>query len=132
MNNTLKHKLGIYYKEISDGILCSGRQKNLFINDLKKEVDAFVDSTPDADMAEILSVFGSSEEIAAGFNSGLSQTEIKKRLSVRRVITVLLIAALAVWALFAVISLIDVHSEAHGYFTEELLYIYNMCGGEGV
>ncbi len=130
MNNTLKYKLGVYYKEISDGILCSEKQKRSFLKDLNEEIEAYVDGTPDADMTEIVSVFGSPDEIAAGFNSGLSQREIKKKLNFRKIIISVLLAALAVWILFAVISLMDVHSEAHGYFTEEILCICNMWGGE--
>lgn len=129
MNKELKNKLCLYYGEISDGIICSSKKKRTFLKELKAEIEAFVDASPDADIEGIISVFGSPDEIAEGFNGTVSRKEMRKKLGIRKAVVLALVAALAVWGIFALISLIDVHSEAHGYFTEELIYIFNLRGG---
>lgn len=130
MNDILKEELNVYYKEISDIVLCSKKQKTVFLNELKREIGDYIENSPDTDMAEITAVFGSPSEIAEGFSGSLTQKEIKKRLSVKKIVILFLLAIFLVWIAFAVISLIDVHTESHGYFREEILYIYNVWGGD--
>lgn len=130
MNDALNKMLNAYYKEIEKNILCPKNKKTAFLKELKKEIGAFIESSPEADMTEIIAVFGSPEEIAQGFSADITGVEIKKRISLKRAVILFLLAVLLIWGIFALISFIDVHSEAHGYFTEELLYIFNAWGGE--
>ena len=67
--------------------------------------------------------------IAEGFIKELAGDEIKRKLSVKRILVFFISAVLLIWAVFAVVSLIDVHSDSHGYFTEEILHIQNIWGG---
>ena len=129
MNESADNSLKKYFRAIEDTVLCPGREKTAFINDLKAEVGDYLCNSPDADMEEIISVFGSPEEIAQGFNRELSSGEIKKRLSIKRIIIFAVIAVLVIWAVFAAVSFIDVHTEAHGYFTEGILSVINTAGG---
>lgn len=126
MNESIKEKLSLYYKEISDNALCTKKQKAAFLKELKKEIGDYVENSPTADMEEITAVFGSPSEIAQGFSESIPQSEIRKRLSLKKAVIAFLLVFLIIWAVFAVISLIDVHTEAHGYFKEELLFIYNV------
>ena len=48
---------------------------------------------------------------------------LKKKLTFKRMLLVSLLIALLIWAAFAVISLIDVHNEAHGFTQEGILHI---------
>ncbi len=128
MNDALNKKLNAYYREIADNILCPKNKKTAFLRELKREIGDFVENSPEADMTEIIAVFGSPEEIAQGFSADITGTEIKKRLSLKKTVILFLLAVLLIWAIFAVISFIDVHTESHGYFTEEIMYIYNVWG----
>lgn len=132
MNKSLKNDLDLYYKEISALVLCEKKKKAEILKSLKVEIADYLEASPDSDMDEIRAVFGSPEEIAAGFSAELSQNEIRKKLSIRKAVIAVLLFALLVWTIFAAISLIDVHTEAHGYFREGLLYIYNVWGGEAL
>lgn len=132
MSNSLNDKLNVYYKEIYSSALCAKKQKSDFLKELKEQIEEYIENSPEADIDEIKSVFGSPEEIAAGFSAELSQTEIRKKLGIRKIIIAAVLAALLIWGVFAVISLIDVHTEAHGYFKEGMLNLYNFLFIGGV
>lgn len=128
MNDSLNEKLSCYYKEISSRVSCKGKQKRSFIRELKGEVEEFLINSPDAGIDDIESVFGTPSEIAESFTVNKTAAEEKKIFTVRKTVLYAAIAFLLVWIVFAVISLIDVHTEAHGYFSEGILYIYNVLG----
>ena len=128
MNNGLENKLNLYYKEISNALVCTKKQKALFIGELKNEIMAYVESSPEADINDIRTVFGSPHDIADSFTVNIL-TDKRKSVSAVNILIIALAAALIIWAVFAIISFIDVHTEAHGYFTEEILNIYNVSGG---
>ncbi len=130
MTESLNRKLEAYYDEIYSLAPCSKKQKKAFISELKTEIEEYVENFSSADINEIKAVFGSPEDIADGFAQSLTRGDIKKKLGLRKIIIMVLLCALIIWALFAVISLIDVHTEAHGYFSETVLYIYNVSGGK--
>ncbi len=127
MNDSLDKKLDCYYKEISSRVTCSAKQKRSFIRELKCEVEEFIRNSPEAGIDDIKSVFGTPSEIAESFTVNITAEEEKKIFTVRKIVLYSAAAFLLVWILFAVISLIDVHTEAHGYFSEGVLYIYNVC-----
>lgn len=129
MNKALEEKLSRYYKEILSAIPCERKKKAAFMSEFQAQIEEFTESSPDTDIEEIISVFGSPEEIAEGFIKELAGDEIKRKLSVKRILVFFISAVLLIWAVFAVVSLIDVHSDSHGYFTEEILHIQNIWGG---
>ena len=128
MNDFINKELGDYYKEISSRVTCKGKQKRSFIKELKGEVDEFLMNSPDAGIDDIKSVFGTPSEIAESFTVNKTAAEEKNIFTVRKIVLYSAAFFLLVWILFAVISLIDVHTEAHGYFSEGILYIYNVLG----
>ena len=128
MDNSLNEKLNLYYKEISDCVLCSKKKKNILLCELRNDIREYTEYYPDAGIEEIISVFGTPEEIANGM--GISYKEIKSRLDLRRVLIWFLLAVLLIWCIFAVISFIDVHIEAHGFFSEAVMHIYSVWGGD--
>lgn len=123
MNKLHKIQLNAYYKEISSFVACGGKQKKDFINELKTEVNEYVEFNPHCTIDDIKTVFGTPEEISMSFIENGNFTKIKKKLDVKRVIIAAVITALIIWLAFAVISLIDVHQEAHGTLTEGMLII---------
>lgn len=132
MNNSLKKQLDSYYKEISDTLICTGKEKSGFIKELSKDIDEFILNSPDADFNDIMLTFGTPDEIAGSFISLAKPTEIKKRLDIRKLIAGFAAAILIIYVLFIIISLIDVHTEANGYFEEGFLFIRNIIKGGDV
>ncbi len=125
MNKHLK----AYYKEISSLMVCEGKLKKAFIKELKSAVNEYTELNPTCTIEDISAVFGTPEEIAFSFIENGSFTKVKKQLDVKRVIIAAVITALIIWFAFAVISLIDVHQEAHGTLTEGMLIISYVTEG---
>ncbi len=123
MSDTLSAGLRQYYKEISASLVCSAKQKKLFIADLSMSINDFVAENPECTVEDIKLNFGSCEEICRSFMENNSSVQIKKKLGVKKVIIVAVALALLIWLAFAVISLVDVHQEAHGTFKEGMLYV---------
>lgn len=127
MNNK---QLKSYYKEISSALICSAKQKKAFMNELKSDIDEYLAACPQADMDKIKAEFGTAQEIASSFLTGSDTAEIKKKLDIRKLILIAVVIALVIYLAFVVISLIDVHTEAHGYIEEGIMMINTSVGGE--
>lgn len=112
-----------YISSVSSAIICKPKQKKAFLNQLRSDVEAFVDENGKAAVNDIRNIFGSPESIAESFISNSDSGELKRKIAFKKFIVVAIIAALLIYLAFVVISLIDVHSEAHGYFEETLICV---------
>lgn len=112
-----------YISSVSSAIICKPKQKKAFLNQLRSDVEAFVDENGKAAVNDIRNIFGSPESIAESFISNSDSGELKRKITFKKFIVVAIIAALLIYLAFVVISLIDVHSEAHGYFEEALICV---------
>lgn len=129
MSRIAEKALKQYYSEISKAIVCTGRQKKVFMSQLQGDIDAYLNENPDATLEEIKNCFGSAETIAQSFILNSDSAEIKRKLDVKKCIVIVLIAALLIYAAFVIISLIDVHNEAHGYMEEGIMVINSILKG---
>lgn len=129
MTKTNDRELKEYYARISHCVVCGHKQKSAFLKELKNTVEEFRLSNPDASVDEIKAFFGSPEQIAASFTENRDWRELKKNLSVKKLLLLAVILALLIYVAFIVISLIDVHEEAHGYFREGILTMVNALKG---
>ena len=127
-----KAELKGYYAEISDKILCDRKQKSAFIKELKANIDEYLTINPEADIDNIKEEFGTAEEIANSFITNSDTTKIKKMLDYKKLMLLAIVIALLIYLAFVVISLIDVHTEAHGYIEEGIMMINTFIGGEGI
>lgn len=129
MTKTTDCELKEYYARISDCVVCNRKQKTAFLKELKSSIEEYRLSNPQATASDIEAFFGSPEQIAKSFTENSDPIKLKKSLSVRKLILLAVILALLIYAAFIVISLIDVHDEAHGYFSEGILTVINACKG---
>lgn len=127
MNDELKLQLRDYYKEISSSLRCTKKENEKLLCEIKNDVEDFVENNPGADFEAVVNVFGTPLEIAESAVSDASpKTGVK---GILKLIAAAVIIALFFYIAFIVISLIDVHTEAHGYFSEGILNIYNVIIG---
>ncbi len=129
MNKTNDCELKEYYARISACVLCDRKQKKAFLKELQSNIEEFRLSNPQATVSDIEAFFGSPEQIAASFTDNTDSVKLKKKLSVKRIVLLAVILALLVYVAFVVISLIDVHTEAHGYFEEGILAVVSALKG---
>lgn len=129
MTKTNDRELKEYYARISNSVVCSHRQKSAFLKELKSSVEEFTLHNPQASVDDIEAFFGSPEQIAASFTDNTDSTKLKKTLSVKKLLLIDVILVLLIYVAFIVISLIDVHDEAHGYFMEGILTVISTLKG---
>ena len=123
----MKHEtdfLKAYYAEVSRRLLCGRKEKRAILNSLRADVEAYQSENGALTPETAAVVFGTPEEIAAGVLQGADPAALKRKLTIRRAVLIALALALLIWAAFAVAGLIDVHTEAHGTFEEEILAIF--------
>ncbi len=124
-----KKDLKEYYCEIEKLLVCDRKRKLAFMADLKANIDEYLAIFPDSDIEKIKTEFGTPEVIAESFLSNSNAAAIKKKLDIKKCILMALIIALAVYIAFVIISLIDVHTEAHGHIEEGIMMINTVSGG---
>ena len=129
MKKTTDYELKEYFARISDSVLCDRKQKKAFLKELQSSIEEFRLSNPQATASDIEAFFGSPEQIAASFTDNADSVKLKKRLSVKRIVLLAVILVLLIYVAFVVISLIDVHTEAHGYFEEGILTVVGILKG---
>lgn len=125
----MKNELKAYYSAIEKNIICDRKQKSAFMAELKANIDEYLAAEGETDMEKIKAEFGTPEMIAASFLSGSDAAAIKKKLNIRKIILIAIVIALAIYLAFVIISLIDVHTEAHGYMEEGIMMISTIKGG---
>lgn len=120
--NDFKKELNSYYKDIADCIPAGGKHKKIFISDLKECIGEYISENPGCTAEDIENRFGAPEEIALGFAEGFPEAAARS-INIKKLIIVAVVIALFIWFAFAAASLIDVHNEARGTFTEGILSI---------
>lgn len=118
-----------YYSQITRLAVCERKKKKDFLLELKENIEEFVSDSPEATLEEIEKLFGTPEVIAQSLVSNTDSAKIRKQVQIKKAVVVSLIIALVIYALFVVLSLIDVHTEAHGYFEEGFLIVSGIVKG---
>lgn len=129
MNRVTDKELKNYYSQIERLLFCDRKKKKEFLCQLKENVEEFISDMPEATMEDIVKVFGEPGTIAESFIANADRARIKKQIQLKKVLVITAVIALIIYALFVVLSLIDVHTEAHGYFEEGFLAVGDMIKG---
>ena len=118
-----------YYAEIASLLPCGRRERQALLRELRENVAAYLAESPEAAPETVAAVFGTPRQIADSALQTMDAASLRKRLTLKRAILLALAAALLGYVVFVAVSLIDVHTEAHGYFTEGILWISRIKGG---
>lgn len=106
-NSTLKK----YYRSIRRELQCPGGTKKLILSQLQQNIAAFLEESPNADLAAIHAHFGTPRQIANAYLEELSAPELSKKLQLRRKIVAIILAAsisvVAIWGIGVGLALID-------------------------
>ena len=113
--------LNEYISSVSSLIICPLKQKKAFLAELRSDVENFLVETENATKEDIENFFGTPESIASSFISNTDSAKIKRKISIKNIIILAVVLALLFYLAFVVISLIDVHTESHGYFEEGIV-----------
>lgn len=128
MNNAEERRLAAYYAEIASLLPCGRREKSRLLRELKADVNEYLAASPDAAPETVAAVFGTPEQIAESALQSVAPVSLRRRLTLKRAMLLALVVIVLAYLIFVVVSLIDVHTEAHGYFTEGILRIVTEIG----
>ena len=114
-NSTLKK----YYRSIRRELQCPGGTKKLILSQLQQNIAAFLEESPNADLAAIHAHFGTPQQIANAYLEELSAPELSKKLQLRRKIVAIILAAsisaVAIWGIGVSVALASAVSSTTGY-----------------
>lgn len=113
--------LNEYISSVSSLIICPLKLKKAFLAELRSDVENFLAENENATKEEIENFFGTPESIASSFISNTDSAKIKRKILIKNILIIAIILALLIYLAFVVISLIDVHTESHGYFEEGIV-----------
>ncbi len=128
MNRPTQSQLNKYYRAVSRAIVCDRKQRSDFLKELKIAVSEYI-AAENADMDMVTAYFGTPEEIANSFIENCDTAAVRKRLDIRKYLLAFLVVVLLAYLVFVIVSLIDVHTEAHGYLEEGIMLIGGVKGG---
>ena len=126
--NADKKIIKSYLSDVSKMLLCGKKEKRAILCALKADAEEFASGKKRITRSELENLLGSPESIAGSLAINTDEALIKRKLSLKKAVLFALIAALIIWAAFAIISFIDVHNEAHGYIEEGLLAAQGLIG----
>lgn len=98
-----------YFKSIKYNLNCSNRLKVVFIKEFKNRVNDYLEDNPNANIEEIISFFGSAEEIANSFGNDTEfyKNKAKKRFFIELGLVIVLIFCIAIASYFILTLLND-------------------------
>lgn len=129
MKNEMNKELSDYYSQIKKLFIGSNRELNHLLGELKISVDEYVENNPNAGMEDVFTSFGTPEEIAGSFINNISVDKLMKKTQKKKILLMVSVLILIIYIVFIIVSFIDVHEEAHGYFVENLAAVYYCTGG---
>ena len=118
-------KLKRYYWEVGNLLPCNRRIKQMLMEEIKENIDQFLEEYPDADYDGIVRRFGTPQQIAASYLEEMDPQEVLNKLNTRKRIAgivtagvVLFVVLCGIWVLlFAA----DVMNSAKSYLE---VYVY--------
>ena len=114
MNKELKS----YFKSIRQGLNCSPNAKRAFTSMLKDRINDFLAENSEASFADVVSNFGTPEEIISEFNSDKYSTELKRRktqILILEIVAVLLVA----FSILMTVAFMDARDDGYVNLTND-------------
>ena len=111
-----------YYREVKRLLPCSAVEKKRCMEELRNDITAYLEHTPDASTEDVYATFGTPQSIAESFMVNTDPEQLSHRLSAKRkivigVISVVVVLAIVVGTLVAVTAY-KRQNFYDGYFVE--------------
>lgn len=110
-----KNEIDKYIKTIRKQIPYKTNETKRFIDDLKSNVNNYVEDNQVKDIAEIKLQFGTADEVANAFLETVDIKTVKRKISIKRFIICLVVAVITIWSFCIISGTID-SNEANGIY----------------
>lgn len=118
MNNELAHDVKKYKRLIKANLLCGTKLSKQFLSDLSDSIDNYIEENNITQLTEVQNHFGSPEQIAQSFLAETDISVIRKKVRLKQLILLALIAALLIWGIGIAMSTKTSYDERSGYGEE--------------
>lgn len=121
MQKELKKEISKYLKEIILLLPGDSGSKRKYISGLKEDIYDFAADNESVTIRDIVLHFGEKEEIAKQYMDTLDIKAVKRKLSIKRAVSAILIIALIVWSVAVFVGSVISRSEtANGYVVVDI------------
>lgn len=96
-----------YIKTISKQIPYKSDETKKFIDDLKSNINNYVEDNQVKDIAEIKLQFGTEDEIANAFLETVNIKTVKRKISIKRLLICFVVAVITIWSIGVIIGTIQ-------------------------
>lgn len=111
-----------YYKSISNELICSGKKKRQILMSIKDSIACYISENPETSIDDIKNHFGTATEIADEYYNNESTSNLKAKVTIKKIIIITVIVALAIALLIYIASMITLVitgiEEHNGYGVE--------------
>ena len=107
VDNGFQKDLNRYISDIKSKLLYGSNASKSCLEDLKNEIDAYVDEQGVTSMEDVYARFGTADEVASALNSTADVQTVKKKLNFKKLIAVMVAVFLAAWAIVCIYSAIS-------------------------
>ncbi len=100
-------EMGVYLKEIEKSLVCSKGEKKIYLKDLKNSIQQFIQEEKIVNFSKVREHFGTPTDIAESYLTTVDVADIKKKLSVKRMMTTALVFLIILVVFFYLIAFVD-------------------------
>lgn len=116
----MKKELRNYYRNIRRCLPCSGKLKKQILDDIKSQVNTYIEENSSADYNTIERHFGTPQQIATAYIDEMTTQEIQKRFTIKKTTIVVVCTAIALivamWAAALISAWIDAQKSFDGFY----------------
>lgn len=124
--STIEKDIRNYISDVGRNLVCSGKLKKEIMNDIENSIYDYAENNGITDISQIISRFGSPEEVAQAHLSDTDPKKIKNATNIRKIIISAVLIALTMYGVCYLISyLIAVESQKN-------ILVYEYESGEFV
>ena len=106
-DSNFQKELNQYKSEVRKKLLCDSKISKAFFSDFENDVDNYIAENNVDSIDEIYNHFGTADDIANAFFATNDVKSVKKKVNIKKLIAVLVIAVIAIWGTFVIVDLID-------------------------
>lgn len=119
--STIEKDIRKYISDVGKNLVCSGKLKKQIMNDIENSIYDYAENNGITDISQIISRFGSPEEVAQAHLSDTDPKKIKNATNIRKIIISAVLIALTMFSICYLISyLICINAQKNVmYFTYE-------------
>ena len=117
-----------YLDNIGKYLVCTKKQKKIILEDIETSVRDYVENANVNDISEVVSRFGSPEDIAKSYLAEfVKPADVRKAINKKKVLVAGVVIALVIWLIVGIIALIDGHKYDTLYVESQINELIDLC-----